>query len=321
MNLSQRQLRMFTAVAEAMNFSRASVTLNISQPALTRAIQEFEAQLGVTLFQRTTRRLALTDEGRRLLPAAQRLLDDMRHAVAELDVRATGLGGTVAVAVGTAFTCTVLPGLLRDFTKRHPQVCVRLVDANSEAITSRVTQAEVDFGIGSIVAPNATLTAIKLLDAPLGLLANPRHFRLPRKPTLARLAQLPLLKEAEDTSIMQLLRQHGSGIVVAMERGIEVSNLAAELALAAAGVGIAVVSALGASHPQARSLAFVPVVPVIRREVYLMHRVDRPLRPAARALWDTILAELPRAALHPQVALSATTVPAEISRRVRRAGR
>ncbi|MDQ2081472.1 LysR family transcriptional regulator [Xanthobacteraceae bacterium Astr-EGSB] len=305
MNISQRQLRMFTAVAQEMNFSRASATLNISQPALTRAIREFEAQLGVLLFQRTTRRLTLSEEGRRLLPVAQRLIDDMRQAVAELRAPAAGLGGTVTIATGTAFGCTVLPRVLLEYTRRHPQVRVVLRDDNSEGITARVARAEVDFGIGSIIRADVVLTAVKLLDAPLGILAHPGHFALPRRASPPCLARLPLLKEADDTSIMQLLRQHGAGIVAAMERGVEVSNLATQLALAAAGVGVAVLSALGASHADARHLAFVPLAPAIRREVFLMHRFDRPLRPAARALWDLILTELPRAPLHERVTVAA----------------
>jgi LysR family transcriptional regulator, carnitine catabolism transcriptional activator len=315
MNISQRQLRMFTAVAEAMNFSRASASLGISQPALTRAIREFERQLGVVLFERTTRRLALTEEGRRLLPAAQRLIDDMRHAVAELRAPAAGLGGSVSLAIGTAFACTVLPRVLREFTHRHLQVRVVLREANSAGITGAVARAEVDFGIGSIVGAQTALTTVKLLEAPLGLLAHPRHMPLPRRPTPQVLGRLPLLKEAEDTSIMQLLRQHGADIVAVMERGVEVSNLATQLALAAAGVGVAVMSALGASHPDAGHLVFVPLVPAIRREVFLMRRADRPLRPSARALWDLILAELPCTVLHAKVDVTVPSVPASGERK------
>lgn len=299
--MTERQLRAFTQVAAEMNFSRASDKLHITQPALTRAVQEFETQLGVRLFHRTTRRLALTSEGQRFLPVAQRLLDDMRHAVADLQDQTAGLSGTVSVATGTAFACVVLARLLRDFRHQHPGVRVRLRDDNSEGITDRVSRAEVDFGIGSILGEPAVLTARKLLDAPLGLLAHPRHFRLPARPAPRRLFDLPLVKEADDTSIMRLLRLRGSDVVAAMEYGIEVSSLATQLALAAAGAGVAVLSALGASTEAARGLTFVPLVPAVKREVFLFNRADRPLRPAARALVDAIVAALPRTAFHPRV--------------------
>jgi LysR family carnitine catabolism transcriptional activator len=303
MNMSGRQLRMFTRVAAEMNFSRASEQLHITQPALSRAMQEFEAQLGVRLFHRTTRRLALTPEGQRFLPAAQRLLDDMQHAIADLHEQSAGLSGTVTVATGTAFACAVLPRVLREFGRRHPGVRVSLRDDNSEGISGRVARAEVDFGIGSIVADPAAVVAHKLLEAPLGLLAHRRHFRLPARLARGRPLDLPLLKEADDTSIMKLLREHGSELVAAMERGVEVSSLAAQLALASAGVGVAVVSALGASVEAARALTFVPLAPAISREVFLFHRHDRPLRPAAQALAASIDEALPRIALHPRVSV------------------
>ena len=74
MNLTQRQLSMFVITADLMNILRASQVLHISQPALSRALQELEAQLGVTLLQRTTRQLSLTTDGQQFLPVAQRLL-------------------------------------------------------------------------------------------------------------------------------------------------------------------------------------------------------------------------------------------------------
>lgn len=288
MNMTERHLRMFTTTAALGNISRASEQLHVSQPALTRALQEFESQLGVKLFDRTTRRLALTHEGERFMPVAQRLLADMQQAALELREQSTGTRGTVSIAVGTAFGCTVLPAVLGRFTASHPHVRVHLVDDNSAGITNRVSRAEVDLGIGSPVGETHHLRCQKLLDAPIGLLCDPGAFALKTSVTDKQLASLPLLKEPADTSIAHLLRAHGSALVPHMERGIEVSSLALQLALASAGVGVAVLSALGASHPQAASLRFTPLRARILREVFLLTRPDRPLSPSCRALVQTL---------------------------------
>lgn len=306
MNLTQRQLQLFVAVAAMLNVSRAAEVVHLSQPACTRALRALEDGLGVALFRRTTRRLALTAEGRRFLPVAQRLAADLAQAAAEVAGRPAGLAGTVEIAVGTAFACTVLPPVLRAFARAHPEVRVRLRDDNSEGVTARVERGEADAGIASIVGRAGGLVTRRLLSAPLGVLAHPAHHRLPARPSAARLAALPLIKEADDTSIMTLLRQHGSVLTAAMERGIEVSNLAVQLALVRAGAGVAVLSALGASHPDGRGLAFAPLVPAVRREVVLMQRNDRPLRPAAQALADAIVAALPAAPLHAAVRIERT---------------
>jgi LysR family carnitine catabolism transcriptional activator len=301
MNLTQRQLRLFITTAALGNISRASEVLHISQPALTRGLQEFESQLGVALFQRTTRKVRLTHEGERFLPVAQRLLGDMERATADLRQQMAGLQGTVAVAVGTAFGCTVLPEVLRRFSDSHPDVSVRLIDDNSQGITARVSRAEVDFGIGSPVGDSSPLLCQRLLRAPLGLLANETFFPLAGFERDQDLSALPLLKEAADTSIMHMLRTHGSDIVSQMGRGIEVSSLALQLSFAQQGLGVAVVSALGASHPMAQGLRFVPLQPAILRDVFTIQRRDQASSPSARALLQAVREGLNHVQLHPAI--------------------
>lgn len=298
MNLSQRQLQMFAAVATLGGVSRAAQALHITQPALTRAVKEFEAQLGVALFRRSGRRLVLTHEGERFVPVAQRLLSELDQAVAGLREQARGLRGSVTVATGTAFGSTVLPTVVRAFAQSHPGVRLRLIDDNSAGITERVARAEADMGIGSPVGDTRLLDCEPLLSAPLGLLGDAQRFDLPARLTPQVLAALPPLKEPADTSILQALRQQSSPLVAQMEAGVEVSSLTLQLALARSGVGVAVLSALGASHPLAAGLRFVPLRPALRREVF--HR-ERSPSPSLRAFMQALQQGLHQASLLPLV--------------------
>lgn len=298
MNLSQRQLRLFVTTAARLNLSRAAEVLHLSQPALTRALQEFESQLGVTLFHRSTRRIALTADGERLLPLAQRLLQDLDHLAGEARERAAGISGQVQLAVGQAFGCTVLPRALRAFSTSHPRVRVQVTDANSAEITRRVAEAQAELGIGTPLGDVERLDCRPLLHAPLGVLHHPARVRLRAPLGPEDLEALPLLKEPEDTSIAQALRAHGSTLVARMAGGTEVSSLALQLAFAHAGVGVAVVSALGASHPAAAGLRFLPLKPAVERTVFLMRRRDRALSPPAAALVQALHAALEQAGLH-----------------------
>ncbi|MFT3820343.1 MAG: LysR family transcriptional regulator [Rubrivivax sp.] len=301
MNLSHRQLRQFIAAASLPSLSRAAEACHLSQPAFSRALQALESTLGVRLFDRGTRHLRLTADGERLLPLARRLLDDLDELAREARAPRGGLGGTVTLAVGTAFGSSVLPLALQRFTARHPQVSVHVIDDNSRGITERVQSGAVDLGIGSVVGPAAALQGLRLLSAPLGVIAAPALHGLGPRATLAQLRRLPLVKEAEDTSVMTLLREAGSPWVMPMQHGVEVSSLAIQLALVAAGVGASILSALGASHPMARGLLFVPLRPAIVRHVQLLQRRDRALRPAAQALADGLVEALAEAKLHPRV--------------------
>lgn len=310
MNLSQRQLRMFTVLAKEGHFSRASELLHISQPALSRAVRELESQLGVPLFHRTTRHLALSEQGKRLLPMAQRLLVDMEHIAQALSLQAGGIRGVVTVALGTAFGSVLMPAILKQLQATHPDVHVRLLDDNSAGITARVLAAQADLGIGSPIGDTAALSCVKLATAPIGVLANPECFQLTEPMNAAAIRCLPLLSEPQDTSIMHVLNSHGSAVAGHMQRGIEVSNLAVQLALVREGVGVGVMSALGASHFMAQGMRFVPLSPAMDRKVFLMTQRTRTLSAAASALIDVLQSSLERlgeeaALLHPLVRLEA----------------
>ena len=304
MNLTQRQLRMFVTTASVMNISRASQALHISQPALSRALQDMESQLGVKLLLRTTRQLSLSHDGERFLPVAQRLLRDLEQATADVREQAAGLTGSVTLAVGSAFGCAVLPTVMGSFAISHPGVQLRIVDDNSAGICSRVRNAQADLGVGSPAGDISGLSCTLLLTAPLGLLGRPDRFAMGNAGPSGDISNLPIFKEPADSSVMQALQSRGSALVAQMSRGAEVSSLALQLALARAGVGVAVVSALGASHADADDLQFIALHPSIEREVFIMTRRDREISPPARALAGAISNGLIQTALHPAVRLA-----------------
>jgi LysR family carnitine catabolism transcriptional activator len=301
MNMSQRQLSMFVTTATLAHVTQASEALHISQPALTRALKAFEAQLGCQLFARTTRRVSLTREGALLLPRAQALLRQMSAAQDALSGRKGFLQGTVSVAVGSAFGCTVLPIAVSDLAARHPGIRLRIVDDNSQGITSRVARAEVDMGIGSQLGRAGSVACEKLLSAPLGLLGPAAALPPGKSVRMGDVRGARLLKEPDDTSIAHSLAMHGSDLLHQMDSGTECSSLTLQLAMAQAGAGLAVLSALGASHPQAAGLRFVPLSPRLHREVFLMHHLDHPPDEATAATRDAIWSALARAVLHAEV--------------------
>lgn len=294
---------MFVTTAALGNISRAAELLFLSQPALSRALQEFENQLGVALFVRSTRRVTLTPAGERFLPVARQLLQDLVEATFVLRDDASGPRATVSVAVGEAFGCTVLPAALKSFRQQHPLVNVRILDDNSQGITRQVAQGEVDFGIGSPVGSTASLTCRKLLTAPIGLLSSTQFHELGSSLDLSEIERLPLLKESSDTSIVHVLSAAGSDLVSQMGRGVEVSSLALQIAMVHEGVGIAVMSALGASHRDAAGLCFTSIEPRVSREIFTMHRKEHTLSVPAKELIAAIKLVLPSSRLHPWVLL------------------
>jgi LysR family carnitine catabolism transcriptional activator len=235
----------------------------------------------------------------------------MDHVLEDVRDETKGVRGAVTIAVGAAFGSTVLPGVLRKFAEDYPLVRVRLIEDDSGPIMEHVTRGEADLGIASLVGDPAPLYCERILRAPIGLLLDSQQFTVAPDQTEQALATLPILKEALGTSTLHALRSSGSAVVSRMETGIELSSLTLQIALAKAGVGVAVMSALGASNPAASGLQFTVLKPAVFREIYLVHQRQVPLSPAASVFRDTFWSHLPvlqsTLKIHPAVAFFNTS--------------
>jgi DNA-binding transcriptional LysR family regulator len=117
-----RQLRYFVAVAEELNFTRAAQRMYIVQQALSSAIRQFERQLGVELFVRTTRRVELTSAGEALLPYARQALDATERGMEALSDTLAGRSGRLRVGLAATSGLALTPILLQHFEARWPEV-------------------------------------------------------------------------------------------------------------------------------------------------------------------------------------------------------
>ena len=126
MNLKLRQLAGFVAVARLGSFSASARELNMTQPAFSQQIRQLETALGVRLLERTTRHVALTEAGERVLELVQRPLDDLRDAETYLqDLSAIGQG-RVALASLPSVASALGIGALTRFKKQYPATQIRL---------------------------------------------------------------------------------------------------------------------------------------------------------------------------------------------------
>jgi DNA-binding transcriptional LysR family regulator len=117
-----RQLRYFLVLAEELNFTRAAERLHISQPPLTRQIQQLEEFLGVELFLRTPRGVTLTEAGMAFLEEARKLEFLAEQAVVRTQLTSRGELGRIEIGIFGSAILSVIPKLVLDFRKTHPKV-------------------------------------------------------------------------------------------------------------------------------------------------------------------------------------------------------
>ncbi len=141
-------MRAFLHVARIGNFTRAAEQAHITQAGLSILIREMEKQLGCRLFERTTRVVSLTPEGRRLLPVVERLMTDLDDVAAELGAAGDAARRTLRIAATPLVSSHLLPQVFSTFRAAHPQVSLRLFDADLRDVEAMVAAGDADMGLG-----------------------------------------------------------------------------------------------------------------------------------------------------------------------------
>ena len=143
-----RQLDAFVTVADMLSFTAAADRLALTPSAVSQLVVELESSLGFKLFERSTRKVALSAAGQAFYGSAQTVLKHLRLAeVAATDLR-NRAAGLVRIAAPMVIASTILPPLIRDYTLERPKLVVRIRDAAVEQLTDVVASGEVDLAIG-----------------------------------------------------------------------------------------------------------------------------------------------------------------------------
>ena len=141
-----RHLRCFTVLAEELHFGRAAQRLAMTQPPLSMAIQQLEADVGARLFDRNSRGVALTAAGQAFLPRAQALLEQAAQAAREARDVGQGLAGQLQIGFAGTVLYRGLPQVLQAFTAAHPQLRLALRELSSSEQLVELVHDRLDLG-------------------------------------------------------------------------------------------------------------------------------------------------------------------------------
>lgn len=286
MTVTLRQLRAFAAVAESRSFTAAARELNLTQSALSVLVRGLEEEVGVRLFDRHTRGVALSDAGVEFRPRVIRLLAELGDAltsVAELGARKRGI---VRLAAPQLIASAVLPGVIAAYRKLHPGIDVRLADTMPEHLLEGVASGAVDLAFGHEVAHDDSIEATVFLEDPFLLVCRPDHpLAARRKVRWAEVAMHPFIGPTRDFR-QRLQPELDARTRERMARPApqEVSYLTTALGLVVAGLGVTAGPSYAAPLVTAYGLKMIPLeAPVFRRKVSVYRATRRSLSPAAAA--------------------------------------
>jgi LysR family transcriptional regulator, repressor for citA len=169
-------LNTFVTAADCGNFRRTAELLYISQPSVTVHIKQLEKELGILLFHREGRKIKLTEEGKRYLIHAKRLLEVYQHGLEDLNTFSQGYTRKLTLGISPLIADTILPYVLKSYTKQYPEVEISVKIIESVEIEQAVLKEEVDLGLSCLNSTNQSLIC-KLLAKDSVILVAPHDGR------------------------------------------------------------------------------------------------------------------------------------------------
>lgn len=297
MNLSSRDLRAIVALVEERNFTRAAQRVHLSQPAFSALIQSVEAGLGARLFDRTTRSVVLTPEGRTFEEAARRMLAELDSMVGDFQDHAQKRKGRVALAALPSLAAGWLPDLLLSYRRQYPGIELALFDSLSQQCLALLRSRQVDLAMASTGTRSDDLEAVPLCEDRFHLVCRKDHpLARQRSVCLRDLADHPFVHMSRNTSVRQRLE---AALHPQQIRSVfEVEHLATVTGLVRAGLGVSLVPALTLFHFRDPDLVVRSLEGKgITRPIFAVRRRHEVQSVAAQALWKLVLTNRPSQAL------------------------
>ena len=281
-----RQLRYLVALAEERHFTRAAAREHIAQPALSQQIRRLEAEVGLALVERTTRKVAMTDAGELLVARARRILAEVEDAQAELGTLAGVKGGRLAVGALHTMGPVDLSLLLSSFHGNHPAVELTVREQSSEELAEMLRDDVIDLAFLSVTEhiQSRGLELQRLVTEELVAVLPTQHPLATRERVrLADLAGDPFISFRAGSRLRELLDSAAAEAGFEPRITLESNESRRIRSLVSGGLGVAILPRSDAAGPGA-PVAVAPLVePALTRDVTLASRAGRRHSPAAHA--------------------------------------
>ena len=307
-NVTVKHLRCFLAVADTGSFTAASSRLFLTQSALTATIQQFEEAVGMKMFDRTTRRVAMTEHAERFRPEAMKVVHGFDAAIGDLTALAQGEQGHIRIGAAASVIHQFLVNAIPKFRESYPNVTISLRDPAAQQVELLVVEGKVDFAIDSKHHGHEDLLYTPLVADRYGVVCH-RDFPLAHRKRRLRWADLTphdYVAFSADTGIGQFLRSHAGHWPVLGGTHDEVGSTTSLFAVLGMGQRYSVLPAMALKGRELPDLVFRELHdPPLAREICLITRRLRSLLPSAQRLLDILLADIQQQKLPAGVSLLA----------------
>lgn len=288
--MNMRQIRAFLLIAKHKSFTLAAEELGVSQPAVSLMIREFEEEIGVKVFSRSTRTIYLTPVGEALEADLKVIMADFDRVFASLGESIRVRKGNVSIASLSTIAIRLLPNVITTCRQQHPGVNVSLRDGTSSTVFQRVLTGAADFGISTNDEPTREVIFTPLFEERFAVICNRQHrFAGYETVTWEELCKADLIGMTEETGIGRLIESISASRKTPLNYAFRVFQLSTVLGQVEENLGVALLPETAGPAPDHHALAKVPLAGIdIHRTIGVLRRRDRPPSAAASAVLDVV---------------------------------
>ena len=286
-NIKYRPVKAFLLAADSNSFTEAAQRLGVTQPSFTALIRDLEEELDVRLFERTTRRIALTSAGQEFLARIQRPVTDLEEAYRSMQDLKAAKRGVIVLGALPSTALTLIPPALHLLRQAYPALRVRVVEAHNNELLSMVRTNQVEFALATLLEAAADLAFQPLVHDTFCAVFPSAHALAKRQSLYWR----DLL--AHDL----ILLSQGSSARAQFERAVQaealgsesvsqydVTHMATAASLVRRGLGVTVLPRLALPELNLQGLIAIALANAsARRTIGIVRRHDRGLSPASLA--------------------------------------
>jgi DNA-binding transcriptional LysR family regulator len=291
MLMDTRQLAAFCAVVEKSSFSQAAERLGVTQPAVSLQVRALEERLGQTLLDRSGRRVEPTEAGLRLYRSAQRMLALEEQLFDEVAAESGELQGTLAIAASTGPGAHLVPLLLCEFQRDHPELHVALSIWDTQTVSEKVARRELELGVVGALRRNRSLEFEPLVRDEIVLAVPPAHPAAGGSVTVDDLRDETVIAMQEGAGVRQVVDEElrRAGLRVReLEPRLELGLQESVKSAVAAGFGVTFISRTAIEGELAAGTLAMARVAGLEpaRQIYVVRAKGRPPTRAAEAFLE-----------------------------------
>jgi LysR family carnitine catabolism transcriptional activator len=281
-DFSTKHLRALVALAQYGSFIAGAAYLGMSQPGLTRLVQQAEQMLGVPLFSRANRSVAPTSAGRVFVTVAERLLNELQQQVRQVRALDEELHGQLTISSLMSLCHRVVPAALTLFGREHSKIHIRIREGLNADVQEDLRRGVADFGIANVNPSDRNLTVDTSVQETCSVVLPPGHSRAGRACiSLSELAGESMISMPPEAGLRRVIDQAALREGVVLNHAIIISQYQSLFGFVANGLGVSIVPASALSEAARQSVLVRALRPAILREIGILYPSDRPLSPAS----------------------------------------